>query len=62
VDIPPEGAFDLVSFLTNPLTIINFSLFAGLLVGLIYKIRKGYYKSGDKEIKRIEEIRRKKQE
>ncbi|MFX1456218.1 MAG: hypothetical protein ACFFDB_12660, partial [Promethearchaeota archaeon] len=62
VDIPPEGVFDLFSFLTNPLTMINFGIFAGLLVGLILKIRKRYYKSGDKEIKRIEEIRRKKEE
>jgi hypothetical protein len=60
VAIPLEGAFDLMSFLTNPLTIINFGLFIGLLTGIILKIRKKYYKSGDKEIRRIEEIRRKK--
>jgi hypothetical protein len=59
VEISPEGGFDLISFLTNPLTLINFGIMIGLLAGLIVKVRKKYYKSGDKEIQRIEEIRRK---
>jgi hypothetical protein len=33
----------------------------GVVAGIIIKFRKKYYKSGDKEIKRIEEIRRKKE-
>ncbi len=57
----PEGAFDLMSFLTNPLTIVNFGIVIGVLAGIIIKARKKFYKSGDKEIKRIEEIRRKKE-
>ncbi|MHA1986926.1 MAG: beta strand repeat-containing protein, partial [Promethearchaeota archaeon] len=58
IDIAPEEGFDLISFLTNPLTLINFGIIIGVLTGVILKIRKKYYKSGDKEIKRIEEIRR----
>jgi hypothetical protein len=57
----PEGVFDLMSFLTNPLTIVNFGIMIGVLAGIIIKFRKKYYKSGDKEIKRIEEIRHKKE-
>ena len=63
VGIPPgapEGVFDLMTFLTNPLTIVNFGIVIGLFAAIIVKVRKKYYKSGDKEIKRIEEIRRKK--
>ncbi|MHA2035057.1 MAG: hypothetical protein ACW98X_01405 [Promethearchaeota archaeon] len=62
IAIAPEGAFDLMEFLTNPLTLINFGIMIGVLAGLIVKIRKRYYKSGDKEIQRIEEIRRRKEE
>ena len=61
IEITPEEGFDLMSFLTNPLTLINFGILIGVLAGVIVKIRKKYYKSGDKEIKRIEEIRRKKE-
>ena len=59
VEPPPEGAFDLLTFLTNPITIVSFSIMIGALAGVIIKFRKKFYKSSKKEIKRIEEIRRK---
>ncbi|MHA2391276.1 MAG: hypothetical protein ACXAEX_04850, partial [Promethearchaeota archaeon] len=57
IEIPSEEGFNIVAFMTNPLTIINFSIIIGTLAIVVVKIRKKYHKSSDKEIKRIQEIR-----
>ena len=60
VEIPVGEPFNFISFLTNPLTIISFGIIIGVLAVVIIKFRKRSYKSTEKEIKRIEEIRRQK--
>jgi len=62
VEVSTEEPADLITILTNPVTIFLFGIAIVSLAVIIKKFRKKYYKSGDKEIKRIEDIRRKETE